>query len=138
MKTVGLAGCGARKHLSGMYRAVDLYTGPLTVARIRYAQRNSDEVFILSALHGLVPTERQIGYYDHNLSRDKTPKERKAWSESVLIDLRLRFDDFNSVNFLILAGGFYTRYLLKEIPHYEAPLNRIKGIGAQINWCNTH
>jgi cytoplasmic iron level regulating protein YaaA (DUF328/UPF0246 family) len=117
-------------------RANELYISPLFQKSYAYAQaQQPDNIFILSAKHGLVEADEMIHPYDMTLN-DMSSLERKAWSESVL-DLLDRYTDITDDLFLILAGKKYREHLLPSLKHHEIPLEGL-GLGEQLRWLSVH
>jgi hypothetical protein len=61
-------------------QARDLYVSPWFVMARRFAERNADRWFILSAAYGLVDPERVIEPYDRTLKKMKI-EERRGWAK---------------------------------------------------------
>ena len=87
-------------------KARDLYTSPLFKKMMRYAlSLEPKEIFILSALHGLLDLDKVILPYEKTLNNMKV-KDRKDWSEEVIASLEERCDLQND-EFVLLAGRKY-------------------------------
>ena len=69
---------------------------------LEYAKKICDEVFVLSAKHGLLNLEDTIHPYDESLV-DKSLDERRKWSQEVVSRLKYR-TDLERDEFIILAG----------------------------------
>src|SRR4051794_16178196 len=78
---IALVACAKRK-LRMPSRAEDLYVSPLFSGLRRYAERNADRWYILSAKHGVLPRNRIIPPYDETLNR-MTKAERVLWASRV-------------------------------------------------------
>lgn len=87
---------------------------------LEYAKKICDEVFILSARHGLLDLEDRIHPYDESLV-DKPVAERRKWSQEVISRLKSR-TDLERDEFIILAGQKYYEYLLEHLKKYKLPL----------------
>lgn len=109
---VALVGCGARKR-PGSHAARDLYTGSLFRAAFAHAERTADEVYIVSALWGLVAPDAQLEAYERALDALSKP-EREAWADRIVSDLAERFAGL-SVRIAIYAGAAYADELEEAI-----------------------
>ena len=133
---VALVGCGKKK-LDGKHRARDLYTGPLFKAALAHALRTADEIFILSAAHGLLPLDQEVDSYDRSL-RVASKSERQSWAYRVCLDLRQRMRK-RPFEVLIYAGQAYAdpieSYLALLDPSVAvtAPLSGLT-LGYQLRW----
>lgn len=103
---VGLVGCTKSKRAIPS-PARDLYD-PSTLFRGRraYVERTCGRWFVLSALYGLVDSDRVIEPYDVTLKRAPIA-ERRAWSERIVAALRERLGDLQGVEFECHAGSEY-------------------------------
>ena len=84
----------------------------------------ADKVFVLSALYGLVPEDKEIDYYEKTLN-DCTDNERIEWSQRVLSGLKSEAD-LERDSFVIIAGKKYYEYL---VPHMKNVVLPLKGKG---------
>jgi len=131
MKHIVLVTCGAKKK-PGRSIARDLYIGPYYRACMDYAAAlQPDHIFILSAKYGLLDPDRKIDFYNETLN-DKGVAERREWARRVLDQIRRRFGT-KKVEYTILAGEAYWRYLIDELGYVKLPL-RGKGIGKQLQF----
>lgn len=121
------------KKASKRQTAEKLYLSDLFKKELCYAREiiQPDDIFILSAKHGLVKLSEELDPYDLTLNT-MLSKERKAWAEKVLADLK-READFNNDQFVFLAGNKYRQYLLPVLKQYEIPMMGLK-IGEQLGW----
>jgi hypothetical protein len=115
-------------------QARDLYVSPWFVMARRYAERNADCWFILSAAYGLVGPDRVIEPYDRTLNK-MSIDERRGWAKLVVkqIDLaRVRGDEA-----IVLAGINYRRHLemplLDRFKEVEVPMSGLM-LGQQLSW----
>ena len=99
---VVLVACAKRKH-DAPAPARDLYLGRTFRAARRYAERQGDWWFILSAKHGLLEPDTVVAPYDMALG-DLSASERRAWGHRV-VD---RLDVTRGDHVIILAGREYT------------------------------
>jgi hypothetical protein len=131
MRTIVLISCVSKK-LPYKARARHLYTSPLFRLSLAYAQTlNPDDVFILSARHGLLSLDTIVEPYDSTLN-DFDTKRIRQWAEHVLQQLRQEVN-LGQDHFIILAGERYRRYLIPHIRFYEIPLKGLP-IGKQLSW----
>ncbi len=86
--------------------AKDLYTSTLFVGRRRYVERNCDQWFVLSALHGLVDPDQVIEPYDVSLA-DADEAFRARWSTAVLTQLERQLGRLDGTTFEVHAGSPY-------------------------------
>lgn len=131
MPTVCLVACSRRK-LRFAAPARHLYAGTLFRKCLRYAEALAvDEVFVLSAKHGLLSVDQVVEPYDvtmNEMNRD----EAKVWTLHVLDQLR-QAADIDRDHFLILAGEAYRRGLEEHLAHVEVPM-RGMGMGEQLQF----
>lgn len=84
----------------------------------------ASKVFILSALYGLVPEDKEIDYYEKTLN-DCSNNEKKEWAQRVLSDLKYEAD-LEKDSFIIIAGKNYYEPLIPYIKNVTLPH---KGLG---------
>lgn len=131
MKKHVLISCVSQK-LDHSAKAKDLYTSPLFRMGYRYAKSlKPNNVFVLSAKHGLISSSKVIEPYNVTLN-DMKAVDVKEWSEGVLAQLR-RHTDLERDLFVFLAGEKYRKYLLPHIENYQIPMEGL-GIGEQLSW----
>ena len=108
----------------------NLYTSTLFKLSLKYAEKLApDEIFALSAKHGLLRLEQKIEPYEQTLNNMRL-KEIKLWANHVITQIR----DVCSVEdseFIFLAGEKYRKYLLPHLINYELPLKGLR-IGEQL------
>lgn len=115
-------------------RAGDLYDSALFRKMLRYAQRrNPDEIFILSAKHGLLSLDDIVDPYEQTLKTMPAPLIR-FWAARVLQQLQERAD-LKRDRFTILASEKYRRHLLPHLQHYCIPMKGLS-IGRQLQFLN--
>jgi len=130
-KKIFLLSCVKSKQ-SFRARAADLYTSALFKKMLRYAQCNKpDEIFILSAKHGLLALDDMIDPYEQTLN-NMPIMERRDWTQRVLRELRCRVD-LERDEFTILAGDKYRRFLLPHLRHYSIPMEGL-AFGQQLRF----
>ena len=133
-----LVGCGKDK-APAPRPAAALYTGGLTVARIRYAQASGRPWAILSALHGLLRPEEEVVPYDRALS-DLDTDGRAAWGREVAVQVARWLGEVGAqpgATVEIHAGADYARALMGELRalglSVELPTKGLP-VGAQKAW----
>jgi len=114
--------------------ARDLYTSPLFVNASAYAEKISDDWYIISAKYGLVRPSDFIDPYDVTLNKMSAP-ERRKWAELVFSDLKPLLKATDTVVFL--AGVIYRENLVKKVKglgcKVEIPMKGLR-IGEQVSW----
>jgi len=122
MKEVCLISCVKTKN-EGKHKAIELYGGQLFSGHLKYAREtlkfSEKDIYILSALHGVIPSDMEIEPYEKTLNNMKT-SEKNKWARNVLDDLNKKFDIKNT-KFLILAGKNYHENLMPYLPHAYLP-----------------
>ena len=130
MRTTVLLSCASKKRLQKC-KARDLYDSPLFKLSLKYAEKfDSGNIFILSALHGLVKLDEFIEPYNVTLNR-LSKLDRKEWATKVLQQLMDSGFDLDADKFIFLAGANYRKYLIPHIQHYEIPMEGLR-IGQQL------
>ena len=131
MKTIVLVSCVKNK-LPHAAKARDLYTGAWFVKAFSYAQSlRPDRILILSAKYHLLDPEKVVEPYDLTL-KNMSRREQDEWARQVILQLK-KVADLEKDHFIILAGKDYRRFLVPELSHYEAPLERMR-IGEQLHF----
>jgi hypothetical protein len=131
MKKIVLISCVSKK-LPHRAKAKDLYVSPLFKYCLGYAQSlNPNDIYILSAKHGLLDLEQVIGPYEQTLNTMRS-KEVKEWASKVLNQLN-EVADLKRDEFIFLAGQKYRRYLVPHIANYKIPLEKLS-IGKQLKY----
>lgn len=135
-RLITLVGCCAGK-LDHPAPARDLYQSPLFRLSLAHAEQLGAEVFILSALHGLVGLAQELEPYDLSLA-DFDAVEMAEWARVVgfqlgdLLGIEPGACAPKGTRFVLLAGQRYR----PEWPrgcHVEEPL-RGMGIGRRLAW----
>jgi hypothetical protein len=121
MRTIYLIAC-ADKKASHATAARNLYLNKTFAARLRYAEHHKpDAIYILSALHGLLPLDTVVEPYDCKLDDASLPD----WIEKVFWQLHA-VTDTSADKFVFLASGKYTSDLLTErLEHHELPFKGV-------------
>ncbi len=132
MKTIALISCVSEK-LDHKAKVCDIYISPLFKKNIEYASlRKVEDIFILSALHGLIGLNEEIDPYNLTLN-DMSTRDKNCWARKVFQQIKDHPDipDIKEVNFIILAGMNYRNMLEPVLPHVEIPLEGLP-IGKQL------
>jgi len=125
MKAVVLITCTKHKH-EGIHKAEFLYSASenfvkyLECARLMVDDR---DIYIISALHYLVPLDRLIESYDCALI-EKSKQEQYTWGNEVATQLKTLYD-FNNTRFIVIADKDYCSALLPYIPSMDMPLHDV-------------
>ena len=128
-KKIVLISCVSQK-LPHRAKARDLYVSTLFRLNLKYANSLCpDEIYILSAKHGLLELEREIQPYEQTLNNMRSA-EIKEWANNVLQQLR-SVTSLEEPEFIFLAGNKYRKYLLPHIKNAEIPLKGMR-IGEQL------
>jgi len=120
-----LVTCTKNKH-KGVHKAEYLYSKSDNFKRYLSSARlltENENIFVISALHKLVPLYKEIECYDYALS-SKTPEEVAAWGKAVADQLMCLYD-FSNTRFVILADDDYSSALQPFLPNTDLPLNGI-------------
>ena len=129
MKTIVLISCVAKK-AKEKSKAEDLYISPLFKKSLAYAKTltTTDNIYILSAKHHLLPLDKVIAPYDVSLQKDITKKEdRVKWGTKVA--------NIGEDKFIVLAGKNYVVPIENSLSNLELPLKG-KGIGQRLKFLN--
>jgi hypothetical protein len=105
---VGLVGCSDKKRREGIHPARKLYRGNFFRRSLPIAEATCDEVWILSARHGLVALDQPLGYYNEPMATRR--KDREYWGANVLTGLANSYLDL-PLHLVILAGALYVEGL---------------------------
>lgn len=131
MKNIVLISC-VKKKLNRKSTAEKIYTSSLFKKNLTYAKSlKPNEIFILSAKHGLLKLTDEIEPYDKTLNKMRV-NERKEWSKSVINQLKT-LADLKNDQFTFLAGDKYRNYLLSELDHVKIPMEGLS-FGKQLQW----
>ena len=109
---IGLVGCVKSKRGSAA-PAADLYTSALFHGRRRWVEASCSRWYVLSAKHGLVAPDEMLDPYDETLTT-KGSRERRAWADRALVQLRNELGDIGRYDFEIHAGAAYNDYGLRS------------------------
>lgn len=115
-------------------KAQDLYTSPLFKKMMSYALLlDPKEIFILSALHGLLELDKVISPYEKTLNNMKV-RDRKKLSDEVVASLEVRCD-LKTDEFVLLAGKKYSEFLSPRLAHVTEPMDGLSQ-GRRLRWLN--
>ena len=128
-KKIALISCASQK-LPHKAKARDLYVSTLFKLNLKYANSlRPNEIYVLSAKHGLLELEREIAPYEQTLNNMRA-FEIKEWANNVLQQLRT-VASLEEAEFIFLAGDKYRKYLLPHIKNAVVPLEGLR-IGEQL------
>ena len=122
MKTVVLITCTKSKFV-GIHKAEKLYAKSNNFVKyIACAKLLADyqDIFVISALHKLVPLYREIEWYDCTL-KGKSEQEINAWGKSVAEQLTKLYD-IDKTKVIVLADNDYCSALKPYLPCMDTPL----------------
>lgn len=137
MKRIALVGCGKEK-LDRAAPARQLYTGQLFRASIARAEANFEQVFILSAKHGVLDLDQVAEPYDLSM-RELADWERAEWAHVVMAwHLAGRFSVTTHLELEVFAGDAYVEPLRWQLPDFpawavRAPLAGLQ-VGQRLQW----
>ncbi len=100
---VALIACSGTK-LNQPSTAKDLYIGQLFKKARALAEKHSDQYYILSALHGLLPPDRVISPYNYTL-KNLSQRERDRWGDRAIKDVLWLIPRASTIT--LLAGNDY-------------------------------
>ncbi|WP_083499358.1 DUF6884 domain-containing protein [Thioalkalivibrio nitratireducens] len=124
-----LISCVSQK-LPHRAKARDLYVSTLFKLNLKYANSLSpNEIYVLSAKHGLLELERELEPYEQTLNNMRTA-DIKEWANNVLRQFR-SVASLEEAEFIFLAGDKYRKYLLPHIKNAVVPLEGLR-IGEQL------
>ena len=124
MKRIVLISCVSMK-LPSRAKAKDLYVSSLFKYCLQYAiSLNPDNIYVLSAKHGLLDLEQKIEPYEQTLNKMKS-NQIKEWADKVLVQLR-KVSNLKNDDFTFLAGEKYRKYLVLHISNYKIPLKNLE------------
>lgn len=128
-KQIVLISCVSKK-LAQRAKARKFYVSTLFKLNLRYAQKlDPDEIFILSAKHGLLSLEQEVDPYEQTLN-NMSALEVKQWANEVLEQISAKCS-IDETTFIFLAGERYRKYLLPYLKDVKIPLQGL-GIGRQL------
>lgn len=106
---IALISCGAKK-APARCPARDLYTSDLFRKSLAWAESQADQVFVLSALYGAVPLDREIAPYDFRLGQ-LSKREREQWAYCHVFGGGRIGESGRGRPLLLLAGEEYSQFV---------------------------
>ena len=125
MKTVVLVACTKEKY-KGTYPAGYIYMKSREFRKyMEYARllTSSENIFVISALHGLLPLDTLIKNYEYALA-GKPKFVKDIWGKRVAEQLKLSFD-VSETMFVVLADANYFIPLMPHLPNMKMPLKNV-------------
>ena len=123
MKTVVLISCTKSKRKYPCPARL-MYDAPRSKFKktlpLAQTMASDENIFVISAKHGLLPLEKVIEYYDYTLM-GKSDKIKNEWGKLVAGQISELYD-VSSTKFIILAGKDYYAPLQPYLPNVELPL----------------
>jgi hypothetical protein len=83
---IAIVGCGKRKRAEE-WCARDLYTGGVTLARFRYAEREASDWRILSALYGVIHPDEVVEPYDYTIRDLREAGRIEQWASNAAFEI---------------------------------------------------
>jgi len=131
MKNIVLISCVSKK-LEKKSTVESIYISSLFKKNLKYAKSlKPNEIYILSAKHGLLKLTDEIEPYDKTLNNMRS-NEIKEWSKKVVNQLK-SVADLKNDEFTFLAGVKYRKFLIPELSKIKIPMKGLK-IGFQLQW----
>jgi hypothetical protein len=136
VKKIYLIACSDQKNTKKAI-AEDLYVSDLFKKSLQYARsQNPHQIFILSALHHLVPLTKKMAPYNVTLSyvnpkrrnatlKILTPKEKLAWGKKVVQQLS-KEANIDKDLFIFLAGQEYIKPLKDNLKNCKDVLKGLR------------
>jgi hypothetical protein len=135
MKTIVLISCSKEKSETKQPAELLYQPSALFSKSLRYAREivQADEIFILSALHGLVGLKQELEPYNVTLKGAKKAAKRE-WSVPVLQSIKEK-TDIEKDQFVLLAGNDYIEFLEPHFKHCQVPMRGLRS-GERLQWLN--
>lgn len=132
-RVISIVQCVSKKRKTPQL-ARDLYISSLFINAAAYAEKISDEWYIISAKYGLVRPSDFLEPYDLTLKNMPVP-ERRRWAELAFSDLKPLLQTTDTVVFL--AGVIYRENLVPKVEELgckvKIPMEGLR-IGEQVSW----
>jgi hypothetical protein len=109
--------------------AQELYTSSLFKAQLAYSRLITNDIYILSARHGLVFLSEEIEPYNFTLN-NLSIEARRGWAGYVVSELG-KIYNLERHRFVILAGAKYREFITPHMTNYDVPLEGL-GLGEQL------
>lgn len=117
-------------------KALYLYDSPLFKKSVEYAYKhNAKKIYIISAKHGLIPSDEIITPYDETLN-GKSDQHLKRWAYKVVKQADALGIDRNE-EILLLGGENYVKYLRMIYKNSHEPLKGL-GLGMRLKYLKEH
>lgn len=135
MNRIAFVGCVKAKN-PGPLSAQDKYASPLFLASKRYALREADHWYILSAKYGLLSPDDIVEDYDLTL-KTMSREQCRQWARRVAAQLQERNAISTGNTIIWLTGLDYSRDLVPLMPRqrHSFPLQGLK-LGPRLQWLN--
>ncbi len=128
-RPIVLISCVSQK-LPHRAKAKVLYVSTLFKLSLKYAESlRPDEIYILSAKHGLLRLGKEIEPYEQTLNNMRSD-EIKEWANHVVQQLK-KVASLENTEFIFLAGDKYRKHILPHMSHATVPLKGLR-IGEQL------
>lgn len=118
--------------------AQELYSeSPMFQKTLAYGKKlRPDKMFILSAMHHIVPLEKKLAPYELTL-KDMGKEDKQKWGEYVSKQAPKLGIDLSKDKFIFLTGSEYSKPLTDYIPekNMSFPLEG-KRFGERLQWLN--
>ena len=117
--------------------AQELYSAsPMFKKTLEYGKSlEPDKMFILSALHHLVPLNKELDPYDKTLK--EIPKdEKEKWGEETMKQMKSAGLDLSKDKFIFLTGSEYLKPFRNYITNLETPMEG-RRLGERLKWLNS-
>lgn len=129
MKKIVLISCVSKK-VEYKAKARELYASTLFKLNLRYAEQlKPDDIFILSAKHGLLQLNEEVEPYELTLNT-MSSNDIRTWADKVILQLSDRYQ-MDACHFTFLAGEKYRKHLILHTPHADIPFQGLR-IGEQL------
>lgn len=117
-------GCGSKKR-DIRSRAKDLYIGQYFKTTLEYAKSISSEenIFILSAKHGIISLDKELDPYNFTL-KGKKELEKKKWAYRVIKQCE-EIGITKEEKIIFICGRDYNKYLKRYFRNHEIPFENL-------------
>lgn len=141
---IALIACSKSKKKTGdayeRFPALELYTGPLFTAQLRYARHclnlPDNRIFVLSAKHGLLTSIDAVVPYEQELKKKDLPAwGRRVWNS--LEDALWIMGDKKLGKVHLMAGKLYREGIMPYLTaatEVEVPHSQYQGYAQQYQW----
>lgn len=138
---VALVGCGKAKLTSGHVQAKDLYIGVPFRMAYAHALNTADDVFVLSAMHGLISPHTYLVPYDMSMVQIP-PSKHLRWGQEVLAALHNMYPT-ERLAVTFYAGQQYVSPIMRAMTDedcYWTFTNPLEGMGLfeRLKWFKDH